>query len=107
MLTNISTNFTNMITTKLNSYKNQIVDDYTTTLANYLLTGTANSLKDLFKVISQYSSKSAAAERVVYNIDISPTGGLFNAAADAIIHSNFGNIRFPCQLLLGMRCQTG
>ena len=92
ILTNISTSFTNMITTKLNSYKNQIVDDYTTTLANYLLTGTANSLKDLFKVISQYSSKSAAAERVVYNIDISPTGGLFNAAADAIIHSNFGNI---------------
>ena len=91
-LSNLATKFTNLINTNLKSYKNQIVDDYTTTLANYLLTGTPNSLKDLFKTISAYSSKSAAIEEVVYYVDITPTNGLFNATADVIIHSNYGNL---------------
>ena len=92
-LSTITTKFTNLINNNLSSYKNKIQDDYTTTIANYLLTGTPNSLKNVFKTISQYSTKSTAAEQVVYYIDISTTGGLFNSASAGIIHSTFGNIQ--------------
>ena len=86
------TNFTTLINTNLNAYKNQMLDDYSTNLANYLLTGTPNSLKDLFKTIAVYSTTSASVESVIYKIDITPSNGLFDSAAKVIIHSNFGDI---------------
>jgi hypothetical protein len=85
-------NFTTLINTNLNAYKNQILDDYSTNLANYLLTGNPNSLKDLFKTIAVYSTTSASVESVIYKIDITPSNGLFDSAAKVIIHSNFGDI---------------
>ena len=62
------TNFTTLINTNLNAYKNQMLDDYSTNLANYLLTGTPNSLKDLFKTIAVYSTTTASVETVIYKI---------------------------------------
>jgi hypothetical protein len=96
-LTSIGTKFTNLILSNLSEYKNQILDDYSTNLATYLLTGTPNSLKTLFKTIAVYSTTSASSENVIYKVDITPSNGLFNSSAKVIIHSNYGDLLISAQ----------